>query len=180
MADVASLAVGLHLNAANFKSQLMGAYSDAENSSKRFNRNAQEDAKKTDEAYSRMGKTISGVGGRLAGLAGVGLSLGTIITTMRDYGQALSDLSAITGATGAQLKTLDEAAQEMGRSTEYSASQAVEALKLMASAKPELLQTADGLTEATKSALILTYLPPVQNSVLLKLLIRLSPSKMVG
>ncbi|HID1060390.1 TPA: phage tail tape measure protein [Enterobacter roggenkampii] len=155
MADVASLAVGLHLNAANFKSQLMGAYGDAENSSKRFNRNAQEDAKKTDEAYSRMGKTIAGVAGRLAGFAGAGLSLGTIIATTREYGQALSDLSAITGATGAQLKTLDEAAQEMGRSTEYSASQAVEALKLMASAKPELLQTADGLTEATKSALTL-------------------------
>ncbi|EMM6070355.1 phage tail tape measure protein [Enterobacter hormaechei] len=155
MADVASLAVGLHLNAANFKSQLMGAYGDAENSSKRFNRNAQEDAKKTDEAYSRMGKTIAGVAGRLAGLAGAGLSLGAIITTTREYGQALSDLSAITGATGAQLKSLDEAAQEMGRSTEYSASQAVEALKLMASAKPELLQTADGLTEATKSALTL-------------------------
>ncbi|MGU7681755.1 phage tail tape measure protein [Enterobacter hormaechei] len=155
MADVASLAVGLHLNAANFKSQLMGAYGDAENSSKRFNRNAQEDAKKTDEAYSRMGKTIAGVAGRLAGFAGAGLSLGAIITTTREYGQALSDLSAITGATGAQLKSLDEAAQEMGRSTEYSASQAVEALKLMASAKPELLQTADGLTEATKSVLTL-------------------------
>lgn len=155
MADVASLAVGLHLNAANFKSQLMGAYGDAENSSKRFNRNAQEDAKRTDEAYSRMGKTIAGVAGRLAGFAGAGLSLGAIITTTREYGQALSDLSAITGATGAQLKSLDEAAQEMGRSTEYSASQAVEALKLMASAKPELLQTADGLTEATKSALTL-------------------------
>lgn len=155
MADVASLAVGLHLNAANFKSQLMGAYGDAENLSKRFNRNAQEDAKRTDEAYSRMGKTIAGVAGRLAGFAGAGLSLGAIITTTREYGQALSDLSAITGATGAQLKSLDEAAQEMGRSTEYSASQAVEALKLMASAKPELLQTADGLTEATKSALTL-------------------------
>lgn len=155
MADVASLAVGLHLNAANFKSQLMGAYGDAENSSKRFNRNAQEDAKRTDEAYSRMGKTIAGVAGRLAGFAGAGLSLGAIITTTREYGQALSDLSAITGATGAQLKSFDEAAQEMGRSTEYSASQAVEALKLMASAKPELLQTADGLTEATRSALTL-------------------------
>ena len=153
--DVASLAVGLHLNAANFKSQLMGAYGDAENSSKRFNRNAQEDAKKTDAAYARMGKTIVGVAGRLAGIAGAGLSLGAIITTTREYGQALSDLSAITGATGAQLKTLDEAAQDMGRSTEYSASQAVEALKLMASAKPELLQTAGGLTAATKSALTL-------------------------
>lgn len=155
MADVASLAVGLHLNAANFKSQLMGAYGDAENSSKRFNRNAQEEAKKTDEAYSRMGKTIAGVAGRLVGFASAGLSLGAIITTTREYGQALSDLSAITGATGNQLKTLDEAAQEMGRSTEYSATQAVEALKLMASAKPELLQTADGLTAATKSALTL-------------------------
>ncbi|MEL4014394.1 phage tail tape measure protein [Dryocola clanedunensis] len=155
MADVASLAVGLHLNAANFKSQLIGAYGDAENSSKRFNRSAQEDARKTDEAYSKMGKTITGVAGRLVGFAGAGLSLGTIITTTREYGQALSDLSAITGATGAQLKTLDEAAQEMGRSTEYSATQAVEALKLMASAKPELLQTADGLTAATKSALTL-------------------------
>lgn len=155
MADVASLAVGLHLNAANFKSQLMGAYGDAENSSRRFNRNAQDDAKKTEEAYSRMGKTITGVAGRLAGFAGAGLSLGAIITTTREYGQALSDLSAITGATGDQLKTLDEAAQEMGRSTEYSASQAVEALKLMASAKPELLQTADGLTAATRSALTL-------------------------
>ncbi|WP_369463476.1 phage tail tape measure protein [Citrobacter braakii] len=155
MSDVASLAVGLHLNAANFKSQLMGAYGDAENSSKRFNRNAQEDARKTDEVYSRMGKTITGVAGRLAGFAGAGLSLGAIITTTREYGQALSDLSAITGATGTQLKTLDEAAQEMGRSTEYSATQAVEALKLMASAKPELLQTADGLNAATKSALTL-------------------------
>ncbi len=155
MADVASLAVGLHLNAANFKSQLMGAYGDAENSSRRFNRSAQDDAKKTDEAYSRMGKTITGVAGRLAGFAGAGLSLGAIITTTREYGQALSDLSAITGATGTQLKTLDEAAQDMGRSTEYSASQAVEALKLMASAKPELLQTVDGLTAATRSALIL-------------------------
>lgn len=155
MSDVASLAVGLHLNAANFKSQLMGAYGAAENSSKRFNRDAQADAKKTDEAYARMGKTISGVAGRLVGFAGAGLSLSAIISTTRQYGQALSDLSAITGATGAQLKTLDEAAQDMGRSTEYSATQAVEALKLMASAKPELLQTADGLTAATKSALTL-------------------------
>ncbi|KGT86250.1 tail protein [Erwinia typographi] len=155
MADVASLAVGLHLNAANFKSQLVSAYSDANNQSGRFNRKAQDDAKKTEDAYKRVTSSVTGLAGRLAGLAGVGLSLGSIIQTSRQYGQALSDLSAITGATGAQLKTLDAAAQEMGRTTEYSASQAVEALKLMASAKPELLETADGLTKATNSALVL-------------------------
>ncbi len=140
MADVASLAVGLHLNAASFKSQLLGAYGDAENQSRRFNRNAQADAKKTEDAYKKVGLSISGMASRLAGLAGAGLSIGTIVTTSRQYGQALSDLQAITGATAAEMKALDLAAQEMGRTTEYSASQAAEALKLMASAKPELLK----------------------------------------
>ena len=92
MADVASLAVGLHLNAASFKSQLLGAYGDAENQSRRFNRNAQADAKKTEDAYKKVGLSISGMASRLAGLAGAGLSIGTIVTTSRQYGQALSDL----------------------------------------------------------------------------------------
>lgn len=155
MADVASLAVGLHLNAANFKTQLIGAYGDASKQSRQFNRQAQDDAKKTEEAYKRVTSTVSGLAGRIAGLAGVGFSLGAIIQTSRQYSQALSDLSSITGATGDKLRSLDQAAQQMGRTTEYSASQAVEALKLMASAKPELLETADGLQKATNSALLL-------------------------
>lgn len=155
MADVASLAVGLHLNAANFKSQLVSAYGDAGKQSRQFNRQAQDDAKKTEEAYRRVNSAVRGLAGRIAGLAGVGLSLGTIIQTSRQYSQALSDLSSITGATGNKLRDLDAAAQQMGRTTEYSASQAVEALKLMASAKPELLDTADGLQKATNSALLL-------------------------
>lgn len=155
MADVASLAVGLHLNAANFKSQLVSAYGDAGKQSRQFNRQAQDDAKKTEEAYGRVNAAVRGLAGRIAGLAGVGLSLGTIIQTSRQYSQALSDLSSITGATGNKLRDLDAAAQQMGRTTEYSASQAVEALKLMASAKPELLDTADGLQKATNSALLL-------------------------
>ncbi|MEQ0254207.1 phage tail tape measure protein [Klebsiella pasteurii] len=177
MADVASLAVGLHLNAANFKSQLLGAYGDAENQSKRFNRNAQADAKKTEDAYKKVGLSISGMASRLAGLAGLagaGLSISTIITTSRQYGQALSDLQAITGATADEMKALDLAAQEMGRTTEYSASQAAEALKLMASAKPELLKTSDGLQQATNSALILaqaagTTLPDATRTLALSL-----------
>ncbi len=174
MADVASLAVGLHFNAANFKSQLLGAYGDAENQSKRFNRNAQADAKKTEDAYKKVGLSISGMASRLAGLAGAGLSISTIITTSRQYGQALSDLQAITGATADEMKALDLAAQEMGRTTEYSASQAAEALKLMASAKPELLKTSDGLQQATNSALILaqaagTTLPDATKTLALSL-----------
>lgn len=174
MGDVASLAVGLHLNAANFKSQLMSAYGSAESQSRQFNRNARADAKKTEDAYKRVSASVSGLAGRLAGFAGAGLSLGTIISTTRQYSQSLSDLQAITGATSAQMKLYDQAAQEMGRSTEYSASQAAEAIKLMASAKPELLSTSAGLTAATKSALTLaqaagTTLPDATRTLALSL-----------
>lgn len=59
MGDVASLAVGLHLNAANFKSQLMSAYGSAESQSRQFNRNAQADAKKTEDAYKRVSASVA-------------------------------------------------------------------------------------------------------------------------
>ncbi|EAM8933251.1 hypothetical protein CBJ29_22835, partial [Salmonella enterica] len=96
---------------------------------------------KTEDAYRRVSESVTGLAGRLAGFAGAGLSLGAIINTTRQYAQSLSDLQAITGASTAQMKLYDQAAQEMGRTTEYSASQAAEAIKLMASAKPELLST---------------------------------------
>ncbi|WP_340619188.1 hypothetical protein, partial [Xenorhabdus entomophaga] len=83
------------------------------------------------------------VSGRLMMLAGTGFSLGSIILTTRKYGQALSDLSAITGATGAQLKQLNENAQRLGRTTEFGATRITEAFKLMASAKPELLKSTE-------------------------------------
>lgn len=174
MGDVASLAVGLHLNAANFKSQLISAYSDARNQTQTFNRTAQQEAKKTAASFDQIGTSLTGLAGRIAGLAGVGLSLGSLISINRQYGQSLSDLSAITGATGTALRQYDEAAQEMGRTTEYSASQAAESIKLMASAKPELMKTSEGLITATKSALILaqaagTTLPDATRTLALSL-----------
>lgn len=173
MADVASLAVGLYLNNA-FTPQLTAVYRQASDQSRRFSRDVQQETKKAEVAYQHLASAIGGVASRLAGLAGVGLSLGAVIHTSRQYSQALSDLSAITGATGEALKKLDAAAQQMGRTTEYSASQAAEALKLMASAKPELLNTAEGLANATHSALILaqasgTTLPEATRTLALSL-----------
>ncbi|MBJ4948298.1 phage tail tape measure protein, partial [Salmonella enterica subsp. enterica serovar Agona] len=132
------------------------------------------DAKKTEDAYRRVSESVTGLAGRLAGFAGAGLSLGAIINTTRQYAQSLSDLQAITGASTAQMKLYDQAAQEMGRMTEYSASQAAEAIKLMASAKPELLSTSEGLSAATKSALTLaqaagTTLPDATRTLALSL-----------
>ncbi|MDE1476519.1 phage tail tape measure protein [Xenorhabdus bovienii] len=155
MANLSTLTVGLLVNAVSFRSQITEAYRHAGRESEKFSGKAKSDAKKAESAYHSLGKSIKSVGGQLALLSGVGFSLGSIINTTRKYGQALSDLSAITGATGAQLKKLDDAAQQLGRTTEFGATRIATALKLMASAKPELLKSTDALIQATEKSVIL-------------------------
>ncbi|PHM68138.1 phage tail tape measure protein [Xenorhabdus kozodoii] len=155
MGNLSTLTVGLLVNATSFKSQIMDAYRYAGRESERFADKAANDGKKVKKTYSSLANQIKSVSGQLALLAGTGFSLGTIISHTRKYGQALSDLSAITGATGAQLKKLDEDAQRLGRTTEFGATGIAQALKLMASAKPELLKNTQALTQATEKAVIL-------------------------
>ncbi|WP_323858647.1 phage tail tape measure protein [Xenorhabdus doucetiae] len=155
MANLSTLTVGLLLNATSFRTQITDAYRHAGRESGRFSDKVKKDAKKAESAYLSLGKQIKSVSGQLMLLAGTGFSLGSILTATRKYGQALSDLQAITGATGAQLKQLDENAQRLGRTTEFGAARITEAFKLMASAKPELLQSAAGLTLATEKAVTL-------------------------
>ncbi|MDE1492001.1 phage tail tape measure protein [Xenorhabdus bovienii] len=155
MANLSTLTVGLLVNAVSFKSQITEAYRHAGRESEKFSGKAKSDAKKAESAYHSLGKSIKSVGGQLALLSGVGFSLGSIINTTRKYGQELSDLSAITGATGGQLKKLDDAAQQLGRTTEFGATRIATALKLMASAKPELLKSTDALVQATEKSVIL-------------------------
>lgn len=112
MADTAQLVVGLQLNDTNFKNKLTAAYRTAGEQSAKFNRQAQQDAKKTDESYQRIGGTLGGLAGKLAGLAGVELSLQGLAATSRQYGQALTELASITVAATAQMKQLDDAARQ--------------------------------------------------------------------
>ncbi|WP_407261530.1 hypothetical protein [Klebsiella quasipneumoniae] len=72
------------------------------------------------------------------------------------------------------MKALDLAAQEWDARQSTARQPAAEALKLMASAKPELLKTSDGLQKATNSALILaqaagTTLPDATRTLALSL-----------
>ena len=72
-----------------------------------------------------------------------------------DFNKSMANLSAITGATGKDLQFLRETALEFGATTTLSATQASEALKLVASAKPDLLSNAAALKEVTKQAVLL-------------------------
>lgn len=130
MADTAQLVVGLQLNDTNFKNKLTAAYRTAGEQSAKFNRQAQQDAKKTDESYQRIGGTLGGLAGKLAGLAGVELSLQGLAATSRQYGQALTELASITVAATAQMKQLDDAARQASSASGDGGSRVEEMLKL--------------------------------------------------
>ncbi|NRN20564.1 phage tail tape measure protein [Serratia marcescens] len=130
MADTALLVVGLQLNDTNFKNKLTAAYRTAGEQSAKFNRQAQQDAKKTDESYQRIGGTLGGLAGKLAGLAGVELSLQGLAATSRQYGQALTELASITVAATAQMRQLDDAARQASSASGEGGSRAEEMLKL--------------------------------------------------
>lgn len=130
MADTAQLVVGLQLNDTNFKNKLTAAYRTAGEQSAKFNRQAQQDAKKTDESYQRIGGTLGGLAGKLAGLAGIELSLQSLAATSRQYGQALTELASITVAATAQMKQLDDAARQASSASGEGGSRADEMLKL--------------------------------------------------
>ena len=93
---------------------------------------------------------------KLMGAAVAALGAGSILTKIandtRAFSSSISELSAITGATGKNLDFLREQSLEIGRSTTLSASQAAEAFKLIASAKPDLLESGEALASVTKEA----------------------------
>ena len=98
------------------------------------------------------GPLAAGAAAAAAAIAGIGAAS---VQANRQFEKAMSDLSAITGATGKQLEFLETQALAVGAATSLSASEAAEAFKLIASAKPDLLESGAALTAVTKSAVTL-------------------------
>lgn len=74
------------------------------------------------------------------------VGLGAVITkTGMDFEAAMSEVGAISGATGEDLQALENIAKEMGATTKFSASQAAEGLKYMAMAGWDTQKMLDGL-----------------------------------
>lgn len=84
------------------------------------------------------------------------------VESVKDYGAALSRLSAITGVTGDQLETFKVQAETLttievnGQKIVSTATEIFNAFTLVGSARPELLKDADALAEVTKQAIILS------------------------
>lgn len=74
------------------------------------------------------------------------VGLGAVIAkTGVEFEAAMSEVGAISGATGADLQALEDIAKEMGSTTKFSASEAASGLKYMAMAGWDTQQMLDGL-----------------------------------
>lgn len=109
-------------------------------------------------ALKSMKSNLKGIAQVVFGLSAAyaGLRIAsTVINSHREFTAAISDLSAITGATGKDLDFLRKKSLEYGATTTLTATQVAEAFKLVASAKPDLLENASALAMVTKEVIAL-------------------------
>ena len=119
-------------------------------------RTAKRSIKEIDSAAKTTTKTLSALATASAAVFAATVAGATVaVQANRKFEKSLSDLSAITGATGDQLEYLKKQALDIGATTQLSATQAAEAFKLIASAKPDLLESSEALNEVARSAVTL-------------------------
>ena len=87
------------------------------------------------EKLQSVGSSIEGVGQKLMPVtAAVGGLATAAVKVASDFDSAMSQVAAVSGATGKELDALRDKAREMGSKTKFSASEAAEAMNYMAMA----------------------------------------------
>ena len=104
---------------------------------------------------SRAAKGLIGVFGGLLVARQIGRAFAEASEKAKKFEASVSELSAITGLTGAKLDIISKKAAEFGRTTTLSATQAAEAFKLVASTQPQLLALPNQLAKVTEAAIVL-------------------------
>lgn len=93
-----------------------------------------------------VGQAIEGAGKKMLPVTGAVTALGVAaIKTAADFDSAMSQVAAVSGATGNELEALREKAREMGAKTKFSASEAAEAMNYMAMAGWKTADMLDGI-----------------------------------
>lgn len=113
---------------------------------------------RTDQSSRQLGGGLSKLAGAIAGVLSVTALVNEFrkaISVTMEFNATISNLSALTGAVGKDLEVFRQAAIDIGGATSLSATQAAEAMKLIGSASPDLLKSADSLKEVTQQAVTL-------------------------
>lgn len=122
-------------------------------------------SREVSKQLDKTGKDLDFLGGKVKELARsmAGLfAAGALVAQLKQASDAarlfeknLSNLSALTGATGQDLVFFGDAAKELGLKYGKSASDIVGAMKLIGSTKPELLENKEALKQVTDQVLTL-------------------------
>lgn len=116
-ADVASLAVALHLNSASFKSQFADAMRSADSGAQQFNRKAQADAKNTRQSYEGVSKGITGLD---ADFNKLGRTVDKRLTGLDEMRGLLASISAGSNVAGSSIANALVTSLSEGMSTALS------------------------------------------------------------
>ncbi len=108
---------------------------------------AQSFSQRLSDKFTDVGAKATNLGTKLSlGLTTPIALIGTkAIQATADFEYAMSEVGAISGATGDDLAALENKAKEMGETTKFSASESAEALKYMAMAGWKTSDMLDGL-----------------------------------
>ena len=116
-------------------------------------------AQKGMKGFAASTKGIMGSVGKFAGLAGAFLGVSTSIhdavVKNMEFEKSLSSLRSLTGVSAKELEYFRIEAIRMGMDSTQSASQMVEAFKLIGSQMPDLLKNKEALTQTAEAAVVL-------------------------
>lgn len=110
--------------------------SDANSAIDETTNKAKSFSEKLSDGFTTIGEKATKLGTKMSiGLTTPIMFIGKkAIEATADFEYAMSEVGAISGATGDELKALENKAKEMGETTKFSASESAEALKYMAMA----------------------------------------------
>lgn len=119
-------------------------------------------AAKAERMLTGMTKPLSGITSGLAGYMGeaaavvaVATAIGYTAKGVADYATEVSNLSAVTGATGLRLEDFKNKIQDVATETKRGMTYVAQAFTTVDNNMPELHKDADALAEVTKQAIIL-------------------------
>ena len=82
----------------------------------------------------QRGMAIAGKGLAFAGIAATTLAIGKSITVFASYEKQMSKVKAVSGATMQEFKALEQVTKQLGRTTQFTATEAAQALTFMSMA----------------------------------------------
>ena len=142
-----------------------------------FGEEAERTSRKTKSATGDMNKSFGATAAMLkkvtvvaAAATAAFASVGQAISVIREFESAMSNVSAVTRATTADLAAMRDTAKELGRTTEFSAAQAADGLRFLGmagfSAKESIASIPAVLDLATASAMGLAEAADISSNVM--------------